>query len=59
MAAAVRGLGFSEACLDLVFRENAERLLGGEAMIVKLERIEVQSRQDMEMIDITPQVERP
>ncbi len=29
MAAAVRGLGFSEPCLDLVFRENAERLLGG------------------------------
>lgn len=29
MAAAVRGLGFSDECLDLVFRENAERLLGG------------------------------
>src|ERR1035441_8873810 len=27
-------------------------------MIVKLERIEVQSRKDMEMIDITPEVER-
>jgi hypothetical protein len=29
MAAAVRGLGFSDECLDLVFRENADRLLGG------------------------------
>jgi len=29
MAAAVRGLGFSEPCLDLIFRENAQRLLGG------------------------------
>jgi secondary thiamine-phosphate synthase enzyme len=27
-------------------------------MIVKLERIEVQSRKDMEMIDITPEVDR-
>ncbi len=27
-------------------------------MIIKLERIEVQSRRDMEMIDITPEVER-
>lgn len=29
MAAAVRGLGFSDECLDLVFRQNADRLLGG------------------------------
>ena len=29
MARAVRGLGFSEECLDLVFRANAEALLGG------------------------------
>ncbi len=29
MAAAVRGLGFSDECLDLVFRGNADRLLGG------------------------------
>ena len=29
MDAAVRGLGFSDECLDLVFRENADRLLGG------------------------------
>lgn len=29
MARAVRGLGLSEDCLDLVFRDNAERLLGG------------------------------
>ena len=29
MAAAVRGLGLSDECLDLVFRGNAERLLGG------------------------------
>jgi predicted TIM-barrel fold metal-dependent hydrolase len=27
MAAALRGLGFSEECLDLIFRANAERLL--------------------------------
>jgi len=27
-------------------------------MIIKLERIEIQSRQGMEMIDVTPQVER-
>ena len=27
-------------------------------MIIKLERIEVQSRKGMEMIDITPQVEQ-
>jgi predicted TIM-barrel fold metal-dependent hydrolase len=31
MARAVRGLGFSGECLDLVFRENAEALLGGAA----------------------------
>ncbi len=29
MARAVRGLGFSDECLDLVFRANAEALLGG------------------------------
>ena len=58
MARAVRGLGLSDECLDLVFRNNAEKLLGGEAMIIKLERIEVQSRKDMEMIDITAEVER-
>ncbi len=29
MARAVRGLGFSAECLDLVFRRNAEALLGG------------------------------
>lgn len=29
MARAVRSLGFSEECLDLFFRQNAERLLGG------------------------------
>ena len=28
MARAVRDVGFSEACLDLVFRDNARRLLG-------------------------------
>ncbi len=27
-------------------------------MIIKLERIEIQSRRDMEMIDVTPEVER-
>jgi len=31
MARAVRGLGFSEECQKLVFRENALRLLGGRA----------------------------
>src|ERR1035437_4451722 len=31
---------------------------GGGPMIVKLIRIEVQSRQDLEMIDITGQIER-
>ncbi len=31
MVRAVRGLGFSEDCLDLVFRANAEKLLGGRA----------------------------
>ncbi|MGA2599232.1 MAG: amidohydrolase family protein [Bryobacteraceae bacterium] len=30
MARAIRGLGFSEDCLELVFRVNAERLLAGE-----------------------------
>ncbi len=30
MARAVRSLGLSEECLDLVFRANAERLLGGK-----------------------------
>jgi len=30
MAAAVRSLGFSPECLDLVFRGNAMRLLGGD-----------------------------
>jgi predicted TIM-barrel fold metal-dependent hydrolase len=29
MAAAVDGLGFSEDCLSLIFRDNAEKLLGG------------------------------
>ena len=29
MARAVRGLGLSDDCLDLVFRDNAERLLAG------------------------------
>ena len=29
MARAVRSLGFSEECLDLIFHANAERLLGG------------------------------
>jgi predicted TIM-barrel fold metal-dependent hydrolase len=27
MARAVRGLGFSEECLDLIFRRNAKKLL--------------------------------
>ena len=31
MARAVRGLGFSEECLDLIFGGNAVRLLGGAA----------------------------
>ncbi|MBE3132773.1 MAG: amidohydrolase [Acidobacteria bacterium] len=31
MARAVRGLGFSAACLDLIFRSNAEALLGRES----------------------------
>ena len=31
MAKAVRSLGLSEECLELVFRGNAERLLGGRA----------------------------
>jgi uncharacterized protein len=31
MARAVRGLGFSDECLDLVFRTNAETLLGEES----------------------------
>jgi hypothetical protein len=30
MARAVRGVGLSEECLDLVFRTNAEKLLGGK-----------------------------
>ncbi len=30
MARAIRGLGFSEGCLELIFRVNAERLLAGE-----------------------------
>jgi predicted TIM-barrel fold metal-dependent hydrolase len=30
MARAVRGVGLSEDCLDLVFRKNAEKLLGGK-----------------------------
>jgi hypothetical protein len=29
MARAVRGLGFSDECLDLIFRDNAAALLGG------------------------------
>ena len=29
MARAVRSLGFSEDCLELIFRGNAARLLGG------------------------------
>jgi hypothetical protein len=29
MARAVRGLGFSEECLELIFHRNAEALLGG------------------------------
>jgi hypothetical protein len=28
MARAVRSLGFSEECLDLIFRQNASRVLG-------------------------------
>jgi predicted TIM-barrel fold metal-dependent hydrolase len=31
MARAVRGLGFSADCLDLIFRKNAEKLLGRSA----------------------------
>jgi predicted TIM-barrel fold metal-dependent hydrolase len=31
MARAVRGLGFSDECLDLIFRSNAETLLGEES----------------------------
>jgi predicted TIM-barrel fold metal-dependent hydrolase len=30
MARSVRGVGLSEECLDLVFRTNAEKLLGGK-----------------------------
>ena len=47
-----------EECLELIFHGNAEHLLGAKAVIIQLHRIEVISRKEMEMIDITPEVDR-
>ena len=59
MVKAVKSLELSEGCLELVFRKNAERLLGeGLVMKIKLEKLEVQTRKDQELVDMTPEVER-